>query len=487
MLKLHDPTLFKTKVFISGEWRECSTHTRFDVFNPATGKIIASVEDAGVNEVATAVDAAKSAMPNWVSVPAKQKSVILKKWATLIIENQEDLSMIMTAEQGKPLSEAAAEIKSGADTIEWFAEEAKRVYGDIIPSPVSGRKTLVTKQPVGIVAAITPWNFPMAMMARKVGPALAAGCPIILKPSEQTPLSALALAELARRAGVPAGLLAVLPSHRPEAIGREITSNPHIKKMTFTGSSRVGKILMAQCANTVKRTSMELGGNAPFIVFQDADLNEAVEGVIASKFRNAGQTCVCANRILVQSEIHEMFCLLLTKRVSDLKVGVGTQSGVSIGPLINTAAVDHANTLVEDALSKGGKVLNTGASKLPGTCFFTPTLIANGNSSMRVFSEEIFAPIAPLYKFSSEAEAIQIANDTSVGLAAYVYTSDLGRAWRVSEALECGMVGINEGVISTEVAPFGGWKESGQGREGSKYGMDDYLEIKYICMSGLKA
>jgi succinate-semialdehyde dehydrogenase/glutarate-semialdehyde dehydrogenase len=402
-----------------------------------------------------------------------------------MLENQEDLAMIMTLEQGKPLSEARGEILYAASFLQWFAEEGKRIYGDVIPSHGPDKRIVTLKQPIGVVAAITPWNFPSAMITRKVGPALAAGCPVVVKPASSTPLSALALAELADRAGFPAGVVNIVPSARASATGAELTGNPSVRKLSFTGSTEIGKLLMQQCAQSVKKVSLELGGNAPFIVFDDADLDAAVAGAIASKYRNAGQTCVCANRILVQDAVHDEFMRKFCEAVSAMKVGPGVEDGVTIGPLINEAAVAKVEELVADAVEKGATVVLGGKRHALGGSFYEPTVLTNATSEMACASEEIFGPAAPIYRFSTEAEAIAMANDTQYGLAAYFYARDMGRVWRVSEALECGIVGINEGIISTEVAPFGGVKESGIGREGSKYGIEDYLEIKYLCMGGV--
>jgi succinate-semialdehyde dehydrogenase/glutarate-semialdehyde dehydrogenase len=435
----------------------------------------------GAGETQRAIESAEQAQSGWKALSGKQRAAVLRKWFELLIENQDDLAAIMTAEQGKPLPEARGEIAYAASYIEWFGEEAKRVYGDTIPAPTSDKRIVVIKQPIGVCAAITPWNFPAAMITRKVGPALAAGCTMIIKPASQTPLSALALCVLAERAGVPKGVLSCVTGSAGD-IGGELTSNPIVRKLSFTGSTEIGKVLMVQCAATVKRTSMELGGNAPFIVFDDADVGAAVKGAIASKYRNAGQTCVCANRFLVQSGIYDTFAAQLSDAVSQLRVGNGFASGVQIGPLIDEKAVAKVEELVSDAISQGGRVVVGGGRHALGHSFYQPTVIADVSPESQIFGEEIFGPVAPIFRFETESEAIQRANKTQFGLAAYFYGGDISRIWRVAEALEAGIVGINEGMISTEVAPFGGVKESGNGREGSKYGMDDYLEIKYLCM-----
>lgn len=492
MFKLKDPTLLRTQHFINGAWvGDVESQTlpelpRINVHNPATGEVITSVANGTVADTKIAINAAYNAMQEWKLRTAKERANVLKRWFQLIMENQEDLAIIMTEEQGKPLAESRAEVSYGASFIEWFAEEGKRVYGDVIPSHGRDKRIVTLKQPVGVVAAITPWNFPNAMITRKAAPALAAGCGIVIKPSVETPLSALALAELGRRAGLPDGILNVVVSSDCEAIGGELTSNPLVRKVTFTGSTSVGKLLMAQCAKTVKKTSMELGGNAPFIVFDDADLEAAVKGAMASKFRNAGQTCVCANRLLVQEGVYNEFIAKFAQAVGQLRLGNGMDNAVTIGPLIDEAALNNVASLVDDAIQKGAEVVVGGKSSALGGTFYEPTILKSCDQSMRVFNEEIFGPIAPIFRFKSDEEAIQMANDTEFGLAAYFYTRDINRLWKMSESLEFGIVGINEGVISTEAAPFGGVKESGTGREGSKYGIDDYLEIKYICIGGLK-
>ncbi|MBB5553626.1 NAD-dependent succinate-semialdehyde dehydrogenase [Rhizobium lentis] len=478
---LKDPSLLRSQCFISGEWRDADDGRVIDVTNPADGSVVASVPRMGAGETQRAIESAEQAQSGWKALSGKQRAAVLRNWFELLIENQDDLAAIMTAEQGKPLPEARGEIAYAASYIEWFGEEAKRVYGDTIPAPMSDKRIVVIKQPIGVCAAITPWNFPAAMIARKVGPALAAGCTMIIKPASQTPLSALALCVLAERAGVPKGVLSCVTGSAGD-IGGELTSNPIVRKLSFTGSTEIGKVLMVQCAATVKRTSMELGGNAPFIVFDDADVGAAVKGAIASKYRNAGQTCVCANRFLVQSSIYDTFVAQLSEAVSQLSVGDGFASGVQIGPLIDGKAVAKVEELVSDAISHGGRVVVGGGRHALGHNFYQPTVIADVSPKSQIFGEEIFGPVAPIFRFETESEAIELANKTQFGLAAYFYGRDISRIWRVAEALEAGIVGINEGLISTEVAPFGGVKESGNGREGSKYGMDDYLEIKYLCM-----
>lgn len=475
---------FKTQALIDGSWVDASMSDRFPVFNPSDGGLIADVANCGASEAKEAIKAAENAQPSWRSKPAKERAAILRRWHDLIIKNIEGLAHLLTVEQGKPLPEARAEIAYGASYVEWFAEEAKRIYGDTIPQPSDDRRGVCIKQPVGVVACITPWNFPNAMLARKIAPALAAGCTVVCKPANETPLSANALGELALHAGVPRGVINILCGKTVE-IGRELTAHPFVRKLTFTGSTAIGKKLVADCASTMKRTSMELGGNAPFIVFDDADVEAAVAGVMASKFRNAGQTCVCANRILVQDRIFDEFAEKLAAAVERLNVGDGFENDVQIGPLINEKAANDVFDLVEDAVSRGAEVLVGGGRSNLGPCFMSPTVLTKTDASMRVFQEEIFGPVAPLYRFESEEEAISLANDTPFGLASYFYARDIGRIWRVGEALEYGMVGVNEGAISNEMAPFGGVKESGHGREGSKYGLDDYLEIKYLCMGGL--
>jgi len=483
-IKIADRDLVRAGAYINGAWVASDGGTTLEVRNPATGDVIARVASCGTAETRRAIEAAHAAQIDWRLKSSKERSAILRRWFDLMMASQEDLAQILTAEQGKPLAEARGEIAYGASYIEWFAEEGKRVYGDTIPQPSNDKRLVCIKQPVGVVACITPWNFPNAMLTRKIAPALAAGCTVVCKPANATPLSAYAFAVLAERAGVPAGVINLVTGRTSE-IGRELTSNPLVRKLTFTGSTEVGKQLMAECAGTVKRTSMELGGNAPFIVFDDADLDAAISGVMASKYRNSGQTCVCANRILVQEGVYEEFAEKLALAVASLKVGDGTDEGVNIGPLINQAAADDVIGFIDDAVSKGAQIMAGGGRAGIGACFIEPTILTHVTEDMRVFREEIFGPIAPLFRFKSEDEAIAMANDTEFGLACYFYSRDIGRIWRVGESLEYGIVGINEGIISNEMAPFGGVKESGQGREGSKYGLDDYLEIKYMCMGGI--
>jgi len=483
-IQLSDQALLKTQSYINGQWQDADSGATLPVINPATGEVIAEVAKCSTAETRRAIEAAAAAFPEWRKRTAKERAACMRKWFNLMMEAQEDLALIMTLEQGKPLAESRGEIAYGANYIEWFAEEAKRIYGDTIPQPSNDKRIVCIKQPVGVVACITPWNFPNAMLTRKIAPALAAGCTVVCKPANATPLSAYAFVELAERAGIPAGVINVVTGETA-AIGKELTGNPTVRKLTFTGSTPVGKQLMAECAQTVKRTSMELGGNAPFIVFDDADLDAAVAGALVSKYRNAGQTCVCANRILVQAGVYDAFADKLAAAVSGLKMGNGTQEGVTVGPLITEEAANDMEAFVADALSKGAKMVVGGNRSDLGSHFFEPTILTNVTGEMRVFREEIFGPIAPLFKFDSEDEAVQMANDTEFGLACYFYSRDIGRIWRVAESLEYGIVGINEGIISNEMAPFGGVKESGQGREGSKYGLDDYTEIKYMCMGGI--
>ena len=481
---LDDPSLLRDQAFIDGQWVDADSGETFVVDNPASGATVADVACCGAAETRRAIEAAARAFEHWRHTTVKERAALLRRWFDLMMENQEDLARILTAEQGKPLAEARGEIAYGANYVEWFSEEAKRVYGDTIPQPSNDKRIVCIKQPVGVVACITPWNFPNAMLARKIGPALAAGCTVVCKPANETPLSAHALAELATRAGIPAGAINILCGETVE-IGRELTSNPTVRKLTFTGSTAVGKLLMAQCAGTMKRMSLELGGNAPFIVFDDADLDAAVEGAMICKFRNAGQTCVCANRILIQEGVYDAFAEKLAAAVRGIKMGDGTEEGVTVGPLISTEAVEKVTSRVTDAVDRGATIeLGGGRSDL-GERFVEPTILTGVTDDMRVFREEIFGPVAPLMKFRTEEEAIAMANDTEFGLASYFFSRDIGRIWRVSEALEYGIVGINEGIISNEMAPFGGVKESGQGREGSKYGLDDYLEIKYMCIGGI--
>lgn len=485
-LELKDPTLFREACYIDGKWVGADSDQTVDVTNPASGDLLGTIPKMGADETRRAVEAANAAYPAWRAKTAKERATILRKWFDLMMENQEDLAKMMTAEQGKPLKESMGEIVYAASFIEWFAEEGKRVYGDTIPQHAPGKRIVVTKEPIGVCAAITPWNFPAAMITRKCGPALAAGCTMVVKPATATPYSALALAVLAERAGVPAGVFSVVTG-ASGAIGGEMTSNPIIRKLTFTGSTEIGKLLMEQCAGTVKKTSMELGGNAPFIVFNDADIDEAVLGAMASKFRNTGQTCVCANRLLVQDGVYEEFSEKLATAVEEMRVGDGLKGETEQGPMIDMAAVEKVEEHIQDAVSKGAKVISGGSRHDLGGTFFQPTVLAEVNTDMKVTKEETFGPVAPLYRFETEEQALQMANDTEFGLAAYFYSRDIGRVWRVMEGLEYGIVGVNEGIISTEVAPFGGMKESGTGREGSKYGIEDYLEIKYCLIGGIGA
>jgi succinate-semialdehyde dehydrogenase/glutarate-semialdehyde dehydrogenase len=481
-MNLTDPTLLRTQAYINGQWLDADNHARFAVTNPANGELITEVASLGQAETARAIAAAKAALPAWREKTAKERSAILRTWYNLIMANQEDLARLLSWEQGKPLAESRGEIAYGASFIEWFAEEAKRVYGDVIPHDKQGRRLVVIKQAIGVVAAITPWNFPNAMITRKVGPALAAGCTVVLKPASETPLSALALAVLGERAGVPAGVLNIVTGQDARAIGAELSGSKDVQKLSFTGSTGIGKLLMAQCAATIKKVSLELGGNAPFIVFDDADLDAAVQGAIGSKFRNSGQTCVCTNRLLVQNGVYEEFSKRLVSAVNALKVAPAGEDGAQQGPLINRKAVAKVEEHIADAVSKGAKLLAGGKPHALGGSFFEPTVLGDVTADMLVARDETFGPLAPIFRFDTEEQAIAMANDTEFGLASYLYTRDLGRAWRVSEALEYGMVGVNEGLISTEVAPFGGIKQSGLGREGSKYGIDDYIEQKYMCL-----
>jgi succinate-semialdehyde dehydrogenase/glutarate-semialdehyde dehydrogenase len=483
-IDLKDLSLLRTKAFIGGQWQDADNRATFEVRNPATGQVLATVPKMGAAETRRAIEAANEAWHAWRTRPAKARAAVLRKWYELVMENADDLAQIMTAEQGKPLAEAKGEIQYAASFLEWFGEEAKRVYGDTIPSPAADKRIVVVKEPVGVCAAITPWNFPAAMITRKAGPALAAGCPMIVKPANATPLSALALAELAQRAGVPAGVLSVVTGDA-KAIGAEMTGNALVRKLSFTGSTEVGRMLMAQCAPTVKKLSLELGGNAPFIVFEDADLDAAVEGAMLSKFRNSGQTCVCANRFYVHEKVYAAFADKLRAAVEKLKVGQGTEPGITQGPLIDEAAVQKVETHIEDALAKGARIATGGNRHALGHTFFEPTVLTEVTRSMRLAKEETFGPVAPLFKFVSDDEVVSLANDTEFGLAAYFYSRDIGRIWRVAEALEYGMVGINTGMISNEVSPFGGVKQSGIGREGSHYGIDEYVVVKYLCMGGI--
>ncbi|MEX2629349.1 MAG: NADP-dependent succinate-semialdehyde dehydrogenase [Tistlia sp.] len=481
---LKDPKLFRQQCYIDGQWLDADAGATLEVTNPATGEVLGSVPKMGKDETRRAIEAANAAWPGWRELTGKERSNLLRKWFDLILANQDDLGLLMTLEQGKPLAEAKGEVAYGASFIEWFAEEAKRLYGDVIPGHQRDKRIVVLKQPVGVVGAITPWNFPNAMITRKAGPALAAGCTIVIKPATATPFSALALCELAERAGIPKGVINVVTGSASE-IGGELTSNPIVRKISFTGSTEVGKILIKQSAETVKKLSMELGGNAPFLVFDDADLDAAVEGAMASKYRNAGQTCVCANRILVQDGVYEAFAEKLAAKVRELKVGNGVEEGVAQGPLIDMAAVEKVEEHIADAVAKGAKVVVGGKRHALGGSFFEPTVLTGVTTEMKVTREETFGPVAPLFRFSDDAEGIAMANDTEFGLASYFFARDMGRVWRVSEGLESGIVGINTGIISTEVAPFGGVKESGLGREGSKYGIEDFVEIKYLCMGGV--
>lgn len=485
-LDLKDPTLFREACYINGKWVGADSNQTIDVTNPASGELLGTIPRMGADETREAIEAANAAYPAWRAKTAKERASILRKWFDLMMENQEDLAKMMTAEQGKPLKESMGEIVYAASFIEWFAEEGKRVYGDTIPQHAPGKRIIVTKEPIGVCAAITPWNFPSAMITRKCGPALAAGCTMVVKPATATPYSALALAELGERAGIPAGVFSVVTGSSG-AIGGEMTSNPIVRKLTFTGSTEIGKLLMQQCAGTVKKTSMELGGNAPFIVFNDADIDEAVLGAMASKFRNTGQTCVCANRLLVQEGVYDEFSRKLAAAVGEMRIGDGLLGETEQGPLIDMAAVEKVEEHIQDAVSKGARVISGGSRHELGGTFFQPTVLAEVNTDMKVTKEETFGPVAPLYRFETEEQALQMANDTEFGLAAYFYSRDIGRIWRVMEGLEYGIVGVNEGIISTEVAPFGGMKESGTGREGSKYGIEDYLEIKYALIGGIGA
>lgn len=476
--------LFRQQAYIAGEWVDSPGGEVQEISNPATGEIIGSVPLLGTEHTRQAIDSAAVAQQSWAALTAQERSSILRRWYELMIAHADELAQILTLEQGKPLAEARGEIIYAASFVEWFAEEGKRIYGDIIPTHKANARVVVIKQPIGVVAAITPWNFPTAMITRKCAPAMAAGCPFIVKPAPDTPFSALALAVLAEQAGIPAGIFSVVTGDAV-AIGGELTGNDKVRKLSFTGSTGIGKLLMRQCADTVKKVSLELGGNAPFIVFDDADLEAAVEGAMASKYRNAGQTCVCTNRFLVQDGIYDQFVARLTTAVNELQVGNGMEQGVTLGPLINAAAVDKIEDHLHDATAKGARITAGGQRHALGGNFFEPTVISGVTPDMKVAKEETFGPLAPVFRFHSEEQAIAMANDTEFGLAAYVYTRDLGRSWRVGEALEYGMVGINEGIISTTVAPFGGIKQSGIGREGSKYGIDDYTEIKYMMMGGL--
>lgn len=483
--EVHFNGLLRDKSFVNGAWISSENKSTFEVTNPFDNSIIANVASLGSLETKNAINCANEAFKTWSKTTAEERSKLLKKLYQLQIDHLEDLAQILTLEQGKPLNESRGEIKYGASFIEWFAEEAKRTYGDTIPSHGIDKRIITIKQPVGVVAAITPWNFPNAMITRKIAPALAAGCTVVIKPAHQTPLSALALAALVEKAGFPKGVFNVITSDTAKEIGNELTSNPLVRKLSFTGSTKVGKMLMRQCADTVKKVSMELGGNAPFIVFEDADIDNAVSGAIASKFRNAGQTCVCTNRIFVHDKVYKTFVDKFTDAVSKLKMGSGLEEETTIGPLINSDAVNFVDSLVKNAVNQGAELIIGGQKNADMENFYPPTVLSNVNSTMEIFNNEIFGSIAPIIKFKDEAEVIRMANDTPFGLASYFYTNDYAKVWRVAEGLEYGMVGINTGMISTTVAPFGGIKESGNGREGSKYGMDDYLEIKYLCIGGI--
>ncbi|MDR9468584.1 NADP-dependent succinate-semialdehyde dehydrogenase [Marinospirillum sp.] len=484
-MQLKDKNLFRQQAWINGEWVSADSGETTKIYNPSNNELLGEVPNLGQAETRRAIEKAEAAMPAWQALTAKERGNCLRKWFDLMMENQEDLGRIMTLEQGKPFPEAKGEIAYAASFVEWFAEEAKRVNGETLPGHQPDKRILVIKQAIGVAAAITPWNFPAAMITRKVAPALAAGCAMVVKPAPQTPFSALALAELAQRAGIPAGILNILPAdvNNAREVGAEMCANPTVRKLSFTGSTAVGSKLMEQCAPTIKKLSLELGGNAPFIVFDDADLDAAVEGAMLSKYRNAGQTCVCANRIYVQEGVYDAFAEKLSAAVKKLKVGDGFEEGVSIGPLINQEAVDKVNRHLEDALSKGAKIHTGGEKHSKGGTFMTPTIITGASQDMLLADEETFGPLAPLFKFQNEEEVIQMANDTEFGLAAYFYAKDLSRVWKTAEALEYGMVGINTGIISTEIAPFGGVKSSGLGREGSHHGIEEYLEMKYLCMS----
>jgi succinate-semialdehyde dehydrogenase/glutarate-semialdehyde dehydrogenase len=486
-LQLKNPDLLREQAYINGEWVDADDGRSFPVTNPADNSLLANVAELGVDETRRAIKAANAAWAGWRVKTAKERAAILRRWFELMLANKDDLAAIMTAEQGKPLAEAGGEVLYGASFIEWFAEEGKRIYGDVIPSHLPDRRILVTKQPVGVVAAITPWNFPNAMITRKAGPALAAGCTIVIKPASETPLSALALAVLAEEAGIPPGVFNIITTTQSAATGKELTESPLVRKFSFTGSTGIGKLLIRQCASTVKRVSMELGGNAPFIVFDDADIDAAVQGAIISKYRNAGQTCVCANRIYVQDAVYDEFIEKFTTAVRQLKIGRGEEPGVNVGPMISASAIEKVEELLEDARSKGGIVVEGGKKDVLGGLFYQPTIVRDATSDMAFATEEIFGPVAPVFRFHTEQEAIEAANATEYGLAAYFYARDLGRVWRVADELEYGMVCINDGILSTEIAPFGGMKESGSGREGSKYGIEEFIEIKYVTMAGLKS
>lgn len=484
-MQFKDPGLFRQRCYIDGGWVEADSGATLPVNNPANGELVGNVPDCGAAETRRAIEAANAAWPAWRAKTAKERANILRRWFELLLANQDDLALLMTTEQGKPLTESKGEIAYAASFIEWFAEEGKRVYGDTIPSPQPGKRIVVIKEPIGVCAAITPWNFPAAMITRKVGPALAAGCVMVVKPAEQTPYSALALAELSQRAGVPNGVFNVITG-KPEPIGAELATNPLVRKLTFTGSTAVGRLLMAQCAGTIKKLSLELGGNAPFLIFDDADVDAAVEGAIASKYRNAGQTCVCANRILVQDGIYDAFAGKLANKVRGFKVGNGLEPGVVQGPLIDEAAVVKVEEHLADAVAHGARVVAGGKRHSLGGTFFEPTVLVDTTPAMKLAREETFGPVAPLFRFRTEEDAVRMANDTEFGLASYFYSRDIARVWRVAEALEYGIVGVNTGIISNEAGPFGGMKQSGLGREGSKYGIEEYLEVKYLCLGGIE-
>lgn len=481
-MKLHDNTLFRQQAYIGGEWTDAADAARVAVFDPATGEQIGTVPDMGEQDARAAIESANAALPAWKARTAKERAGLLRKWFDLILQHEEDLAAIMTREQGKPLAEAKGEVRYAASFIEWFGEEAKRLYGDVIPSPAADKRLVVVREPIGVCAAITPWNFPAAMIARKAAPALAAGCTMVVKPANETPFSALALAELAARAGIPPGVLNIVTGNAV-AIGGQFTTHPLVRKLSFTGSTPVGRLLMQQCASTIKKVSLELGGNAPFIVFEDADIDAAVDGAIQAKYRNAGQTCVCVNRLYVHGAVYDQFVERYVRKVAQLRVGNGFQPGSEIGPLITRNAVAKVAELVADAVSKGARVETGGDVHTAGTQFFSPTVLTGVAPGMRLLEEEIFGPVSPIVRFDSEADVVRMANDTIYGLAAYFYSRDIGRVWRVAEQLEYGIVGINTGLISNEVAPFGGMKQSGLGREGSRHGIEDYLEMKYLCMA----
>ena len=485
MINLNDHALLRNQTLIDGEWVDADSGASFDVVNPANGDLVGSAPDMGAAETRRAIEAANRAYPAWRALTAKQRAAILKDWHALLMDNAEDLARIMTLEMGKPIRESRGEVAFGANFVEWFAEEGKRAYGEIIPTHDVSKRLLVMQQPIGVVAAITPWNFPLAMITRKVAPALAAGCTVVVKPPEDAPLTALAVADLAHRAGVPPGVLNLVTTSTPEPVGQELSTNPIVRKISFTGSTEVGKLLMRNAAGTVKNVSLELGGNAPFIVFDDANIDDAVEGAIASKYRNSGQTCICANRIYVQDAVYDEFAKKFAAAVSALNVGLAIEDETEIGPLVNEAALEKVESLVADALNRGASVLTGGKRHAMGRTYYEVTVLTDVTREMRVANEEIFGPVAPLYRFSTEAEAIALANDTTYGLASYFYAGDVGRIWRVSEGLEYGMIGANTGLISTELHPFGGVKESGIGREGSHYGLAEYLETKYLCLGGM--